>query len=197
MVPPASLSSVNMTVLTSGLRNWRVFFFFYVIAGEVLAGALPHIQNNIHPIVIISAFKKALEDALQIVEDISTPVDTNNTEEMMSLIKSSIGTKFVSTWSDLMCKLALDAVRCVAIEEDDTGKTEVDIKRYARVEKVCITIMILFCVSMLTISIDSRWWNWTISSFGWYHFEQRCDPSQDASSYWKPSRYSFGLSSWI
>lgn len=56
-----------------------------------------------------------------------------------------------------MCKLALDAVRCVAIEEDDTGKTEVDIKRYARVEKVCITIMILFCVSMLTISIDSRW----------------------------------------
>lgn len=76
---------------------------------------------------------------------------------MMSLIKSSIGTKFVSTWSDLMCKLALDAVRCVAIEEDDTGKTEVDIKRYARVEKVCITIMILFCVSMLTISIDSRW----------------------------------------
>lgn len=35
-----------------------------------------------------------------------------------------------------MCKLALDAVRCVAIEEDGTGKTEVDIKRYARVEKV-------------------------------------------------------------
>lgn len=54
----------------------------------------------------------------------------------MALIKSSIGTKFVSTWSDLMCKLALDAVRCVAIEEDGTGKTEVDIKRYARVEKV-------------------------------------------------------------
>jgi hypothetical protein len=55
---------------------------------------------------------------------------------MMSLIKSSIGTKFVSTWSDLMCKLALDAVRCVAVEEEGTGKTEVDIKRYARVEKV-------------------------------------------------------------
>jgi T-complex protein 1 subunit gamma len=55
---------------------------------------------------------------------------------MMALIKSSIGTKFVSTWSDLMCKLALDAVRCVAVEEEGTGKTEVDIKRYARVEKI-------------------------------------------------------------
>lgn len=35
-----------------------------------------------------------------------------------------------------MCKLALDAVRCVAVEEEGTGKTEVDIKRYARVEKI-------------------------------------------------------------
>lgn len=97
---------------------------------------MPHIQNNIHPVVIISAFKKALEDALKIVEEISTPVDVNNTEEMLSLIKSSIGTKFTSTWSDLMCKLALDAVRTVAIQEEGTEKTEVDIKRYARVEKI-------------------------------------------------------------
>ncbi|ORZ10445.1 T-complex protein 1 subunit gamma [Absidia repens] len=107
-----------------------------ILAGEVLARALPHIENNIHPIVIISAFKKALEDALQIVEDISTPVDVNSDEEMLKLIKSSIGTKFVSTWSDLMCKLALDAVRTVAKDEERTGKTEVDLKRYARVEKI-------------------------------------------------------------
>ncbi|KAI9259502.1 T-complex protein 1 subunit gamma [Phascolomyces articulosus] len=106
-----------------------------ILAGEVLAQALPHIQNNIHPIIIISAFKKALEDALQIVEDISEPVDVNNTEEMLGLIKSSIGTKFVSTWSDLMCKLALDSVRTVA-QEGENGRREVDIKRYARVEKI-------------------------------------------------------------
>ncbi|CAO3581252.1 unnamed protein product [Absidia cylindrospora] len=107
-----------------------------ILAGEVLARALPHIENNIHPIVIISAFKKALEDALQIVEEISTPVDVNSDEEMLKLIKSSIGTKFVSTWSDLMCKLALDAVRTVAKDEERTGRTEVDLKRYARVEKI-------------------------------------------------------------
>jgi len=54
---------------------------------------------------------------------------------MASLISSSIGTKFVSRWNDLMCKLALDAVRTVTWETQN-GKTEVDIKRYARVEKV-------------------------------------------------------------
>lgn len=118
-------------------------------AGEVLAQALPHIQNNVHPIIIISAYKKALEDALQIVEEISMPVDVNNNEEMLSLIKSSIGTKFVSTWSDLMCKLALDAVRTVAMEEEGTGRREVDIKRYARVEKVLRMKPTLFVECML------------------------------------------------
>jgi T-complex protein 1 subunit gamma len=53
---------------------------------------------------------------------------------MLSLIKTSIGTKFVIRWSDLMCKLALQAVRTVA--KDDEGLKTVDIKRYARVEKV-------------------------------------------------------------
>ena len=33
-----------------------------------------------------------------------------------------------------MCNLAIDAVACVAMEVD--GRKEVDIKRYARVEKV-------------------------------------------------------------
>lgn len=54
---------------------------------------------------------------------------------MAQLISSSIGTKFVSRWMDLMCDLALKAVRTVTWEAGN-GRTEVDIKRYARVEKV-------------------------------------------------------------
>ena len=53
---------------------------------------------------------------------------------MLALIKSSIGTKFVIRWADLMCRLALDAIRTVSA--DDAGVRTVDIKRYARVEKV-------------------------------------------------------------
>ncbi|OZJ06392.1 T-complex protein 1 subunit gamma [Bifiguratus adelaidae] len=107
-----------------------------ILAGEVLAQALPYLERNIHPIVIISAYKKALEDAIKIVDEISIPVNVDNKEEMLRLIKSSIGTKFVSRWSDMMCNLALDAVRTVATLEEHTGRREVDIKRYARVEKI-------------------------------------------------------------
>ncbi len=64
----------------------------------------------------------------------STPVDVTKTEEVIKIIKSCIGTKFVSKWSDLACKIALDAVQTVSIEEN--GRREIDIKRYARIEKI-------------------------------------------------------------
>ena len=106
-----------------------------ILAGEILAQALPQLERNIHPVVIISAFKRALADALSIVEDISNPVDITDDEAMYDLIASSIGTKFTARWSKLMCNLALKAVRTVSYEVVG-GKTEVDIKRYARVEKI-------------------------------------------------------------
>ncbi len=55
-----------------------------------------------------------------------------NDEDMLSLIKTSIqvGTKFTVRWSDLMCKLALQAVRTVS--QDDAGVKTVDLKRNAR-----------------------------------------------------------------
>ncbi|KAG7060304.1 T-complex protein 1 subunit gamma [Colletotrichum scovillei] len=106
-----------------------------ILAGEMLAQSLPQLERNIHPVQIIAAFRRALKDALEIVDDISLPIDVNDDKAMRGLISSSIGTKFVSRWSDLMCDLALRAVRTVTWEAGN-GKTEVDIKRYARVEKV-------------------------------------------------------------
>jgi T-complex protein 1 subunit gamma len=108
--------------------------FISPIAGEILAQSLSQLERDIHPVVIISAYNKALKEALEIIKRISIPIDTTNDEEMLALIKTSIGTKFVMRWSDLMCKLALQAVRIVA--QDDGGMKTVDIKRYARVEKV-------------------------------------------------------------
>ena len=124
-----------------------------ILAGEILAQALPQLERNIHPVVIIQAFKKALTDALAIVEEISIPVDTSNDKAMVSLISSTIGTKSSSRYSDLMCSLALKAVRMVTQNQSSTFSGpvingvstksssapkpyEIDIKRYAKVEKI-------------------------------------------------------------
>ncbi|KIP11811.1 hypothetical protein PHLGIDRAFT_98898 [Phlebiopsis gigantea 11061_1 CR5-6] len=105
-----------------------------ILAGEILAQSLSQLERDIHPVVIISAYNKALKEALEIVKRISIPIDTSDDDAMLALIKTSIGTKFVMRWSELMCKLALHAVRTVS--QDVDGIKTVDIKRYARVEKI-------------------------------------------------------------
>ncbi|ODQ63866.1 T-complex protein 1 [Nadsonia fulvescens var. elongata DSM 6958] len=105
-----------------------------ILAGEILAQTYPYVERNIHPVVIISALKQALSDALEVINEISTPVDLENEEAMIKLVAASIGTKFVSRWSRHMCLLALKAVNTVMV--NDNGRKEIDIKRYARVEKI-------------------------------------------------------------
>ncbi|KAF5375622.1 hypothetical protein D9757_008521 [Collybiopsis confluens] len=110
-----------------------------VLAASILAGSLVHLERAIHPVVIISAYSKALREALEIVDKISKTVDTNDDDVMLKVIKSSLGTKFVIRWSDLMCRLALEAVRIVAeVTESPSSLSgpRIDIKRYARVEKI-------------------------------------------------------------
>ena len=105
-----------------------------ILAGEMLNVALPHIEREIHPTVVIRAFSQALQDGIEVMDKIALPVDVNSREQMIKIIRSSLGTKFVSRWSDLMCNLAYDAVRTVSLNVD--GRREVDIKRYAKVEKI-------------------------------------------------------------
>jgi len=105
-----------------------------ILAGEVLSMAESWIEKGTHPRLIIGGYTKALEDALQTIDKLAVRVDLNNRSELLKIVQSSIGTKFISRWSDLMCNLALDAVLAVTIQDGD--RKEIDIKRYAKVEKV-------------------------------------------------------------
>jgi len=106
-----------------------------VLAGEMLVQAEEFIQENMHPTVVIGAYLRALDDAIEFLEkDISVPVDLEDNEKMLMIVRSCIGTKIIKKWESLACQIALDAVKKVTITTN--GKTEVDIKRYAKVEKV-------------------------------------------------------------
>jgi T-complex protein 1 subunit gamma len=106
-----------------------------ILAGEMLVVSEPFLTRNMHPTVIVNAYHRALEAALQICDKMATKIDTNDKVQMRDIIRSCIGTKFSSRYGDLVCDLALEAVTRVAVD-DGTGKKEIDIKRYAKVEKI-------------------------------------------------------------
>ena len=66
----------------------------------------------------------------------SVEVDVSKSEEMRKIVKSTIGTKFINKWADLACDMAIKSVATVSIENTSTGRREIDIKKYAKVEKV-------------------------------------------------------------
>jgi len=106
-----------------------------ILAGEMLHVAEPFLEKNMHPTVICRGFTRALEDAVNFIDEISFPIDVNNDEQMLNIISSCIGTKFTSRFGSLMSDLALKAVRCVMVKPK-TGQTEIDIKKYAKIEKI-------------------------------------------------------------
>lgn len=106
-----------------------------ILAGELLSVAQPFLEKNIHPRLIVGAYMKALDEAITVLGKFSLHLDINNREQLMDLVRSCLGTKFVSRFGDLVSNLALDAVLKVTVERDN-GAKEIDIKRYARVEKI-------------------------------------------------------------
>jgi len=71
----------------------------YFSAGEMMSVAEPFLEDRMHPTVIIAAYRQAMDDMLDILrEQISVPVDTENREEMLKIVRSSTGTKFVHQW---------------------------------------------------------------------------------------------------
>ena len=59
---------------------------------------------------------------------------------LLDIVKSSVGTKFISRYGDHLCQLAIDAVKIV----NRTERKEIDIKRYIRIEKVRLYFKQLF-----------------------------------------------------
>eukprot|EP00455_Lapot_gusevi_P050811 TRINITY_DN745_c0_g1_i3.p1 TRINITY_DN745_c0_g1~~TRINITY_DN745_c0_g1_i3.p1 ORF type:complete len:576 (-),score=241.31 TRINITY_DN745_c0_g1_i3:53-1717(-) len=106
-----------------------------IMAGEMLGVAEPFLVQNMHPTVVVAAYNRALEDALAVCERNAFTIDLEDREQLLAVVRTCIGTKFVSRYGDLMCNLALNAVLAVTVDLGN-GKKEIDIKRYARVEKI-------------------------------------------------------------
>lgn len=106
-----------------------------ILAGEMLGVAAPLLEKNLHPTLIVSGYMRALDDALKILQTMAIPVDTNSDEAMREIVQGAIDTKFVSRFGTMISDLAIKATKIVHIKTPD-GRTEIDLKRYAKVEKI-------------------------------------------------------------
>merc|ERR1712054_557336 len=69
------------------------------------------------------------------MEDIAVEIDENDNTLLDQIVDAAVGTKFSARFGKVLRSLAIEAVRIVA-KPDEDGRMDVDIKRYARIEKI-------------------------------------------------------------
>jgi thermosome len=104
-----------------------------VLTGELLSKAEKLLDQEVHPTVIVEGYKKASEKALEILENLSVPIQGNDEKTLRLIAVTSMATKATAGTSDHLAKLATEAVSQIAEERD--GKTTADIDRIKVVKK--------------------------------------------------------------
>lgn len=107
-----------------------------VLAGEIMQVARPFIEKEIHPTVIVGAYHKALEDIIAMIDGLATSIDINDDEDIKKALTSCVGTKFAARWGTLIIDLALAACRTIMKGVTNVAKLNLEIKRFAKVEKI-------------------------------------------------------------
>ena len=105
-----------------------------VFAGELLKQAEELLAKNIHPTVIVSGYRKAMEEALKLLDQIAQPIDINNEDLLKKIAKTSLTSKAVHDARDYFAEIAVKAVKQIVEKRGDKNYIDLDniqiIKKY-------------------------------------------------------------------
>jgi thermosome len=97
-----------------------------ILAGELLRKAEELLDQNIHPTVIVSGYKKASQQAIDILDKIGTPVDAKDRETLKRVAVTSMASKAVGAARTHLAEIAIDAVKQIAEKRGERKVADID-----------------------------------------------------------------------
>ncbi|AEM37974.1 thermosome [Pyrolobus fumarii 1A] len=97
-----------------------------IFAGELLRNAEELLDKNIHPTIIVSGYKKAMEAAIKKLYEIAEPIDINDDEVLKKIAKTSLTSKAVHGARDYLAEIAVKAVKQIAEKRGDKWYIDLD-----------------------------------------------------------------------
>ena len=97
-----------------------------VLGGELLKQAETLLDQNVHPTIIISGYKKAAEKAVEMLREVSRPIDLGDDDTLMKVAMTSMRSKAISIAREHFAKIAIEAVRQIAEKRGDKFFVDVD-----------------------------------------------------------------------
>jgi len=97
-----------------------------VLAGELLRRAEELLDQNIHPTVIVSGFRKATQMAVETLDKLGTPVDIDDRQTLRKVAMTSMASKAVGAAKEHLAEIAIDAVKQIAEQRGDRWVADID-----------------------------------------------------------------------
>ena len=97
-----------------------------VLAGELLKRAEELLDQNIHPTIMVSGYRKAAQNAMETINKISIPVDIEDRETMKKVAVTSMASKAVGPAKEHLAEIAIDAVKQITEKRGDRRLADID-----------------------------------------------------------------------
>jgi thermosome len=97
-----------------------------VLAGELLKKAEELLDQNIHPTIVVSGYRKAAQKAMETINKISIPVEIDDRSALKKVAVTSMASKAVGPAKEHLADIAIDAVRRVAEKRGDKWVADID-----------------------------------------------------------------------
>ncbi|MCW4020902.1 MAG: thermosome subunit beta [Candidatus Bathyarchaeota archaeon] len=97
-----------------------------VLAGELLKKAEDLLEQNIHPTVIVSGYRKAAQSAMEVLDKVSIPVDLEDRETLRKVAMTSMRSKVMGSAREHLAEIAIDSVKQIAEKRGERMVADID-----------------------------------------------------------------------
>jgi thermosome len=97
-----------------------------VLASELLKKAEELLDQNIHPTILVSGYRKAAQKAIEIINKVAVPVDINDRKTLLKVALTSMGSKAVGAAREHLAQISIDAVTQIAEQRGDRKIADID-----------------------------------------------------------------------
>jgi thermosome len=97
-----------------------------VLAGELLRRAEELLNQNLHPTVIVSGYRKAANMAIETLNKIGIAIDLKDRETLKKVATTAMASKAVGAAKEHLAEIAIDAVKQITERRGDKNIADID-----------------------------------------------------------------------
>ena len=97
-----------------------------VLASELLKKAEELLEQNIHPTILVSGYRKAAQKAIEVVGKTAVPIDIKDKKMMLKVALTSMGSKAVGSAKDHLAEISIEAVTQIVEQRGDKIIADID-----------------------------------------------------------------------